>query len=109
MCIRDRLDTNVTPTGTLAVGDSGSATRFISGAPMGITGITSTTYQVYNTINVAQGFTSNVVTSGNYYCYGAGTTPQLIVTVGGTIATAAAAGLVRLRVTFYCTAENAGS
>jgi hypothetical protein len=107
--ITPRLDTNSTPTGTMSVGDSGLATRFISAAPMGVTGVTSATYQMSNLINQAQALTAGVVTTGTNYCYGDGTNPQLIVTLGGTIATAAATGLVRLRVSFYCTAEDAGS
>lgn len=107
--ITPRLDTNATPTGTMSVGDSGLATRFISAAPMGVTGVTSATYQMQNNINVVQGLTNGVVSTGSQYLYGAGTSPQLILTFGGTIATAASTGLIRLLVKFRCTAENAGA
>jgi hypothetical protein len=56
------LDTNASPTATISVGDSGSATRFINAA-------------------------------------------RFIVTLGGTVATAASTGLIRLRVSFYCSGE----
>jgi hypothetical protein len=96
------LDTNATPTATISVGDSGSATRFINGAQAG----NATATQVTRWINQAQGLTAGVVSSGVGYLYGTGTNPRLIVTVGGTVATAQTTGVIRLRVTFFCTDEN---
>lgn len=95
------LDTNATPTATISVGDSGSATRFISAAQAGDAYAT----QVTRTINQVQGFTSGVVTSGTGYIYTAGSDPRFIVTLGGTVATAATSGVIRLRVSFYCSGE----
>jgi len=92
------LDTNATPTATISVGDSGSATRFVNAAQAGDAYAT----QVTRTINQAQGFTAGVVTSGTGYIYTAGTDIRFIVTLGGTVATAASTGVIRLRVSFYC-------
>jgi hypothetical protein len=100
------LDTNATPTATISVGDAGSATRFINVAPAGVNGITTAGFQLVNTINVVQGLTAGVVSSGTNYLYDTGTAPVLVATVGGTVATAATTGLIRLRVTYYCTEEN---
>jgi hypothetical protein len=95
------LDTNATPTATISVGDSGSATRFINAAQAG----SATATQVSRWINQAQGLTSGVVSSGSGYLYGNGANPQIIVTVGGVVATAQTTGTIRLRVSFYCTSE----
>jgi hypothetical protein len=100
------LDTNATPTGTFSVGDANLATRFISAAPMGVTGITSATYQIRQVINIAQGLTAGVVSTGTNYLYGSGTAPRLVVTLAGTVATAQTAGTIRMRVSFYCVDEN---
>lgn len=98
-------DTNATPTSTISVGDSGSATRFVNAANGGNA---TSNVQLHIWINQNQVLTSGVVSAGSGYLYGASnaTAPQIIVTVGGTIATAATTGFVRLRVTFYCTGEN---
>jgi len=104
--IAPRLDTNATPTGTFEVGDATDANRFIDAAPMGVTGITSATYQIRQCINIPQGLTAGVVSTGSNYLYGSGTAPRLVMTLGGTIATAAATGTIRLKVSFYCTDEN---
>ncbi len=100
--IMPALDTNATPTATISVGDSGSATRFINAAQAG----SATATQVSRFINQAQGLTSGVVSSGSGYLYASGTSPRVIVTVGGTVATAQTAGAIRLRVSFYCTGEQ---
>lgn len=92
------LDTNATPTATISVGDSGSATRFINAAQAG----SATATQVTRFINQAQGLTSGVVSSGSGYIYTAGTSPRLIVTVGGVVATAQTTGVIRFRVSYYC-------
>ena len=100
------LDTNATPTGTFNVGDGTSATRFVSGVPMGVAGVTTSGFQLRQGINIAQGLTNGVVTSGSGYLYASGTNPQLVVTVGSAVATGASSGVIRLRVTFYCTGEQ---
>ncbi len=97
------LDTNASPTATISVGDSGSATRFINAANAG-SGTSNAQLHLY--INQAQGLTNGVVTSGSGYLYGSNTTPVLKVTVGGTVATAQTAGVIRLRVSFYCSGEQ---
>lgn len=96
------LDTNATPTATISVGDSGSSTRFINAAQAG----SATSTQVTRWINQAQGTTSGVVSSGTGYVYSAGTSPRFIVTVGGTVATAATTGVIRLRVFYKCSEQN---
>jgi hypothetical protein len=95
-----RLDTNATPTATISVGDSGLATRFINAANAGSA---TSGAQLHAYINQAQGLTAGVVTAGSGYQYVEGVSPQLVVSVGGTVATAATTGVVRLRVSFYCT------
>lgn len=99
--IMPALDTNATPTATISVGDSGSATRFVNAALAGSTQSTQMTVW----INRAQGLTSGVVSTGSGYLYAQGTDPRIVVTVGGTVATAQSSGVVRLRVSFYCTGE----
>lgn len=101
MLVMPALDTNATPTATISSGDSGSATRFINAALAGDT--QATQMQVF--INKAQTTTAGIVTGGSGYLYAQGTTPRIIITVGGTVATAQTAGVVRLRVSFYCTGE----
>lgn len=103
LLIMTALDTNATPTATISVGDSGSATRFINAANAGSA---TTNAQLHLFINRAQVLTNGVVTSGSGYLYGSNTTPIITVTVGGTVATAATTGVVRLRVSFYCTGEQ---
>ena len=100
------LDTDATPTGTFEVGDATDANRFISAAPMGVNGITTSGYQMRTVINIAQGLTAGVVSTGTNYLYGSGTAPRLVMTLGGTVATAQTAGTIRLKVSFYCTDEN---
>jgi hypothetical protein len=97
------LDTNATPTATISVGDSGSATRFINAANAGSA---TSNAQLHLFINQAQGLTAGVVSSGSGYLYGSNTTPVLKVTVGGTVATAQTTGVIRLRVSFYCSGEQ---
>jgi hypothetical protein len=99
------LDTNATPTMTYSVGDSGLSTRFISAAGAGDT-ITTVGHQIRNAINIPQGKTAGVVTTGTGYLYGAGTSPQLILTVDGVVATGATTGTVRMVVHYYCAEEN---
>lgn len=96
--IMPALDTNATPTATISVGDSDSATRFINAAQAG----SATATQLTRFINQAQGFTSGVVSSGSGYVYTAGSDPRIVVTLGGSVATAQTAGVIRLRVSFYC-------
>lgn len=104
--ISPELDTNATPTGTISIGDTTSATRFVNAAPMGVNGITTTGYQMSTKINQAQTLSSGVVSAGSNYLYGVGTSPQFVITLGGTIATAQTAGVLRLRVTYRCVEEN---
>jgi len=104
--IMPELDTNATPTGTFIVGDATDDNRFIDAAPMGVAGVTTAGYQMRTCINIAQGLTSGVVSTGSNYLYGSGTSPRLVMTLGGTIATAATTGTIRLKVSFYCTDEN---
>lgn len=99
------LDTNTTPTATISVGDAGLSTRFINGALAGNgSALAGNRYTV--TINQAQVLTAGVVSAGYGYLYNNGTAPILVATVGGTLATAQTAGLIRLRVTYYCTEEE---
>lgn len=104
--IAPETDTNATPTGTFDVGDSGDADRFIDGIPMGVAGVTTAGYQMRQGINIAQGTTNGVVSSGVGYLYGQGTTPQLITTVASAVATGATTGVIRKRVFFRCTSEQ---
>lgn len=97
------LDTNASPTATISVGDAGVATRFINAANAGSP---TSGAQVNLFINRAQALTSGVVSAGSGYLYASGTTPQIVVTLGGTVATAASTGVIRLRVSFYCTGEQ---
>jgi hypothetical protein len=99
------LDTNATPTATISVGDAGLSTRFINAALAGNgSALAGNRYTV--TINQAQVLTAGVVSAGYGYLYSDGTAPVLVCTVGGTLATAQTAGLIRLRVTYYCVEEN---
>lgn len=98
------IDTNASPTATISVGDSGSATRFINATAAGSA---ISNVMIVRPINRAQGLTSGVVTTGSGYLYAQGTDPQIVVTVGGTVATAASSGVIRLRVIFYCSGEAA--
>lgn len=100
------LDTNATPTATFVVGDTSDDNRFIDAAPAGVNGITTSNYQMSTKINIAQGLTSGVVSTGSNYLYASGTSPQLKMTVGGTVATAQTAGTIRLRVTYQCVEEQ---
>lgn len=100
------LDTNATPTATFVVGDSDDDNRFISAAPAGVNGITTTNYQMSTKINIAQGLTSGVVSTGSNYLYASGTAPRLKMTVGGTVATAQTAGTIRMKVTYQCVEAN---
>ena len=104
--IHPSLDTNGSPTCTYSVGDSGSASRFISTAN-GFTG--STGGQVKNLINVAQALTAGVVSSGTNYLYGSAnaSAPQLILTINGVVATGSTTATVRLKVWFWSTGEAA--
>lgn len=97
------VDTNATPTATISVGDAGSATRFINA---GNAGNATANAQLHLFINQNQGLTSGVVSSGSGYLYASGTNPVIVTTVGGTVATAASTGYVRLRISFYCTGEQ---
>lgn len=99
------LDTNTTPTATLSVGDAGLSTRFINAALAG-NGSALSGNRFTTTINQAQVLTAGVVSAGYGYLYSDGTAPILVCTVGGTLATAQTAGLIRLRVSYYCVEEN---
>lgn len=107
--ISPELDTNATPTGTFNVGDSVNATRFINSATMGVNGVTTTGYQLINHMNVAQGLTNGVVSSGTNYKYtpgdatfGVGTNgPELILTVNAAVATGATTGTIRFLVYYW--------
>lgn len=100
------LDTHATPTGTFDVGDSDDTNRFVSAVPMGVAGVTTAGFQLRQGINIAQGLTSGVVSTGSGYLYAAGTSPRLITTVSAAVATGAASGVIRKRVWFYCTSEQ---
>ncbi len=100
------LDSNATPTGTYDIGDSGAAARFLDGAVMGVAGVTTAGYLVFNRINVEQALTAGVVSAGSGYLYAQGTDPQLILTVASAVATGVASGIIRMRVWFYCTGEE---
>lgn len=104
--ISPELDTNATPTATFDVGDATDADRFIAAAPAGANGVTTSGYQMHTCINIAQGLTAGVVSTGTNYLYGSGTSPRIVLTLGGTVATAQSAGTIRLKVSFYCTDEN---
>ncbi len=103
--IYPELDTHATPTGTFDVGDGTDADRFVDAAPMGVAGVTTAGFQLRQGINIAQGLTSGVVTSGANYLYASGTSPVFVTTVTAAVATGATTGLLRLRVTFDCTGE----
>lgn len=92
-----QLDTNVSPTGTYDVGDSTDQNRFLSAASLGM--IDS------DFINIGQGTTNGVVTTGRGYLYQAGTDPQLILTVISNLATAASSGVINLKVCYTCSGE----
>lgn len=100
------LDTNTTPTGALSVGDSTLSNRFISSVPMGLNGVTTAGTQLTNWINIPQGVTNGVVTSGYGYLYPAGTSPRLIVSVSNAVATGSTTGTIRLRCWFNCSGEQ---
>lgn len=92
------LDSNASPTGTLNVGDSGNAARFISGALMGRAdgGV------IYTPINVAQTLSSGEVATGTNYYYVPGTDPRLVMTVASAVATGVTSGYIRMKVSYYC-------
>jgi hypothetical protein len=104
--ISPELDTDATPTATFDVGDATDADRFIAAAPAGLNGVTTSGAQMSTKINIAQGLTSGVVSTGSNYLYGSGTAPRIVMTLGGVVATAQTAGTIRLKVSFYCTDEN---
>lgn len=100
------LDTNATPTGTYNVGDSGSAARFISSAPMAVNGVTTTGAQVRNGINIATTTSSGVIATGAGYRYTGTSASTLILTVNAAVATAATAGVVHLMVLYRCVGNS---
>lgn len=100
------LDTNATPTGTYDVGDSTDQNRFLSAVVLGVNGVTTSGFLINNCINVPQGTTNGVVSTGSGYLYAAGTSPQLILTVISAVATAASSGLIRLKVRYVCSGEQ---
>jgi hypothetical protein len=106
MVVHPELDTNATPTGTFNVGDAGSATRFISGAPLGVTGVTTTGFQLRTGINIITTTTSGVVASGAGYIYTGTSTSSIIVTVSAAVATAATSGILHLLVTYRCVGNS---
>jgi len=100
------LDTNATPTATYNVGDSGSAARFISSAPLGVNGVTTSGFQIRNGINIATTTSSGVVATGAGYIYIGTTSASLILTVNAAVATAATAGVIHLYVTYRCVGNS---
>lgn len=100
------LDTNATPTGTYTVGDSGDADRFITSAPMGVNGVTTSGFQIRNGINRATGTTSGVISTGAGYRYTGTSASTLILTVDGAVATGATTGVVHLLVTYRCVGNS---
>ena len=100
------LDTNATPTGTYDVGDSGDQNRFLSAALLGVNGVTTSGFTMTNPINVPQGTTDGIVTTGRGYLYAAGTDPILVMTVISAVATAASTGLINMKVCYQCTGES---
>jgi len=105
LLVYPELDTNATPTGTFDNGDADNAARFVDGAPMGVAGVTTAGFQLRQGINIAQGKTDGVVTTGAGYLYPAGTDPVLVTTVTAAVATGAASGTVRQRVIYSCSGE----
>jgi hypothetical protein len=106
MVVHPELDTNATPTGTFNVGDGTSASRFISGAPMGVTGVTTSGFQLRTGINIITTTTSGVVSSGAGYIYTGTSTANIVVTVGAAVATAATSGILHLLVTYRCVGNS---
>lgn len=100
------LDTNATPTGTYNVGDSGTAARFISSAPMGVNGVTTSGFQLRNGINIVTGTTSGVVSTGAGYRYTGTSASDLVLTVNAAVATGATAGVVHLLVFYRCVGNS---
>ena len=100
-CTHTELDTNATPTGTYNIGDTVSATRFIASAPMGVNGVTTTGFQMYNRFNSAPTSASGVTTAGIGYIYTSNA--SLVLTVNGVVATGATTGVIFLTVIYRCT------
>lgn len=102
-CTHTELDTNATPTGTYNIGDSLNASRFMSSVPMGVNGVTTTGFQIWNRFNFAPTFDSSGNTlTGLGYIY-TGTNPySLILTVNGVVATGATTGVIFLTVAYHC-------
>lgn len=101
-CSHTELDTNATPTGTYNVGDSTSAARFISSAPMGANGVTTSGFQITNRSNFAPTSSNGVVTTGLGYIYTGTTATDLVLTVNAAVATGATAGVIFLVVLYRC-------
>jgi hypothetical protein len=99
------LDTNATPTGTYDIGDSDDQNRFQSASLLGVNGVTTAGFTMTNPINIAQGTTNGVVTTGRGYLYAAGTDPRLILTVISAVATAATSGVINMKVCYTCSGE----
>ena len=104
------LDTNSTPTATYSVTDATTSTiAFITNAPAGVNGVTTTAFQLSNSINIAPTFTAGVITAGPGYIYhGTENTVapnNLVLTITAAVATAATAGIVHLIVTYRCVGQ----
>lgn len=97
------LDGNATPTGTFNVGDAGNAARFISAAPMGINGVTTSNVQMRTGINIITTTTNGVIVSGAGYSYQTTSTSSLVVTVASAVATQVTSGILHLWVIYRCT------
>lgn len=103
------LDTNSTPTGTYSVADATTNTiAFITSAPMGVNGVTTSGFILTNRINIAPTLTSGVITAGPGYRYG-GSSPatvnSLTLTVNAAVATAATSGIIQLIVMYRCVGQ----
>jgi hypothetical protein len=100
------LDTNASPTGTYNLGDGTTAARFISSAPLGVAGVTTTGFQLRSGINIATTTSSGVIATGAGYRY-TGTSPaSLVLTVNAALATAATSGVIHLLVMYRCVGNS---
>lgn len=102
LIMHPELDSNATPTGTFNVGDTNLAARFISAAPMGVNGITTTGFQMRTGINITTTTTSGSIVSGAGYQYTGTSTNSIVVTVASAVATQVTAGILHVLVTYRC-------
>lgn len=84
------LDTNATPTATVSVGTAATAAAYINGLSIGAAAAGAT--QVYVSNNVVAGIGGDAVTAAT----------DVVVTYPAAFATAASAGVVVVRIRYYC-------